>query len=636
MRSRRSNGDCLRHWKRGNVETLGQRHLVWLCSLLLLVCTTASARAAGEYRTVEVESLEITIDAEWGARTAPGYVPVRFEIANLGEARVIEIVGQGMRFFRTRGSSQIGIGIRQPVRLARGDRVRLTVPVPVYADMENIRFEIREDGRTLERFNYTGFMSRISPDDASALIVADPASPFGQAAAGWPRKISGPTGAVLSGRVVTVPSGAALSGTVVTAPAGRPPAVSGVSTQPLDFVLAPERLPANWLGYTSLRAVVIGPTEWEQLNDGQKSALLTWTACGGDLLFVDGSLSALLPAQHSSGGSPAAVRAYFFGRIHLPTPASITAAGLSDVLARAAGFQDANWALPANRASDWGVIAERGFRLPIPGVGGVPARAYLSILIVFSILIGPANFWLLWRSRQQVLLVLTAPLISAIFIVLLAGYVVAGEGVGVRARAVTFTMLDQVRKEAATRASMSLYAAGMTPRGGLQFARDEAVYTIGLDGSGSREQQTLDLTDAQRFTSGVIEARSPTNLETIGFRTARERLSFDRESGRISVMNGLGATIQALVYRNGNTLHGLNGPLLPGHKEILTPGPRRGADIVPSGLPLSSRFEHLFQNPPDGSYLAVLERSPFWSSGVTGLDERSSFHVVFGWVGGQP
>ena len=614
----------------------GQRHLVWMFSLLL-VCTTAPARAAGEYRTVEVESLEITIDSEWGARTTPGYVPVRFEIANVGEARVIEIVGQGARFFRARGSSRIGIAIRQSVRLARGDRVRLTVPVPVYADMENIRFEIREDGRTLERFNYIGMTSGIRPDDASTLIVADPASPFGQAAAGWPRKVTGPAGgAALSGRVVTVPSGAVTSGAVTsgavaTLSIGRP-----VSSQPLDFLLAPARLPVNWLGYTSLRAVVIGPTEWEQLNEAQKSALLTWTACGGDLIFADGDLSALLLAQPASGGSSPAVRGYFLGRIHLPTSASITAAGLADVIARATGVQDANWALPANRAADWGVLADRGFRLPIPGVERVPARAYLSILIVFSILIGPANFWLLWRSRQQVLLVLTVPLISAIFIVLLAGYVVAGEGLGVRARAVTFTMLDQVRKAASTRASISLYAAGMTPRGGLQFTRDEAVYAIGLDGARSRTQQMLDLSDAQHYTSGVIEARSPTNLETIGFRPARERLGFDHDASGVTVMNGLGATIQALIYRNGDTVHGLSGPLLPGHKAVMTPGLPRTAEIVPSGLPLSSRFEHLFQHPPDGAYLAVLERSPFWTSGVASFDERSSFHVVIGWVGGQP
>ena len=52
--------------------------------------------------------------------------------------------------------------------------MRLTIPVPIFADNENIRFEIREDGRTLERFNYTGFQSGSLPGDASALIVADP------------------------------------------------------------------------------------------------------------------------------------------------------------------------------------------------------------------------------------------------------------------------------------------------------------------------------------------------------------------------------------------------------------------------------------------------------------------------------
>ena len=111
--------------------------------------------------------------------------------------------------------------------------------------------------------------------------------------------------------------------------------------------------------------------------------------------------------------------AYFFGRIHRPTSAAIGTAGLASVLSAAQKLQDANWALPANGARDWGTIAGRGFRLLIPGVDGVPARAYLSILIVFSLLIGPANYWFLWRKRQQVLLVLTAPLISAMFIVVL-------------------------------------------------------------------------------------------------------------------------------------------------------------------------------------------------------------------------
>jgi hypothetical protein len=594
-----------------------------LFACVCILVAAASAYAAGEYRTIDVESLKITIDSEWASRTAPGYLPVRFDIANFGEARVIEIVGQGTRWFRgVRGIQQGGITARQTVRLARGDRVRLTMPVPIFADNENLRFEIREDGRTLERFSYTGFQSGIVPANAAALIVADSRTDFGRAAASWPRSMVGPS-----------------TFTMVAGPSARTVPSGGARTPPpLDFILEPARLPTNWLGFTSLRAVVIGPKEWEQLTAPQKDALLTWTACGGDLLFVDGDMSALFPAgQNPPGGAEdRAVSAYFFGRIHRPTSASITATGFTGALSSAQKLQDANWALPVNSAGDWGKIAARGFRLLIPGVDGVPARAYLSILVVFTLWIGPLNYWLLWRKQRQVLLVLTVPLISATFIALLAGYVLAGEGLGVRGRAVTFTMLDQVRKQASTRATMSLYAAGMTPAGGLRFARDMAVFTIGPDGTGSREQQMLDLTDAQRFSAGVIHARSPTNLEEVGFRPARERLSFSRETGGVSVVNGLGATITALLYRDGDKLYRLARPLAAGAKDLLTLDSGAVKIDIPADVPLSERLAYLVRDQPRGSYLAVLEQSPFWDPGVSGITERRSFHLVIGWPEGQP
>jgi len=605
----------------------GRRRFLWLGSFLLLACGAVSAGAAGEYQTVEIESLKIEIDSEWGPRTAPGYLPVRFNITNLGAARVIEIVGQGTRFFRgSRGMQPGGIDVRQAVRMARGDRVRLTIPVPVFADNENIRFEIRENGRTLEHFNYTGFQSSSLPGDASALIVADPASQFGVMAGGWLRPMS-------------ASAAFRASGTVVMGPTGRSSSSVAVGTMaPLDFLLGPARLPTNWLGYTSVRAVVIGPEEWKQLDDAQKSALLAWTACGGDLIFVDGDMSTLFPGGQPppAGIEDRAARGYFFGRIHRPTAASMATAGLASVLSAAQKVQDSSWALPANGAREWGSIAARGFRLPIPGVNGVPARAYLAILVVFSILIGPVNYWFLRRNRQQVLLVLTAPLISAMFIVLLAGYVLAGEGLGVRGRAVTFTMLDQVRKQASTRGSISLYAAGMTPSGGLRFPRDVAVFPIGPDGTGSRDRQTLDLTDAQRFSAGVIQARAPANIEQIGFRPARERLSFSREAGETSVVNGLGATVTVLLYRDGDKVYSLADPLPPGGKAVLKTGALEARDVVPPDLPQSSRFLHLVENQPGASYLAVLETSPFWDPGVSGVVERGSFHLVIGWPEGQP
>jgi hypothetical protein len=134
----------------------------------------------------------------------------------------------------------------------------------------------------------------------------------------------------------------------------------------------------------------------------------------------------------------------------------------------------------------------------------------------------------------------------------------------------------------------------------------------------------------------VIQARSPTNLEEVGFRPARERLSFNREVDGMSVVNGLGATVTALVYRDGDNVYSLARPLAAGAKGLLTLGSAAAGIVVPSGLPLSERFAYLVGNQPRGSYLAVLEQSPFWDPGVSGISERSSFHLVIGWPEGQP
>lgn len=582
---------------------------------VILICAGAAARASAEYRTIELEGLRILFDSDWVTRAAPGYLPVRFEITNLGDVREIELVGEGHRFFRSApGVMPGGSVIRQIVRLARGDRVRLTLPIPIYADSESISFLIRENRRTLERFGFTNLQSRVMPRDASTVIVADLGTPLATRAAAWARPDPHTSGT----RVVSRP------GTATSIALG-----TGAS---MDLVLDPARLPSNWLGYTTLRAVLIGSDEWQKLADAQRTALLAWTAAGGDLIVVDSSLAALqLPETGQPLFESDFSRRYFFGRVHATTSALIDAAGLAGTLIAMEGFSDAEWALPANGAPDWGKIAGRGFRLPIPGIEGVPARAYVLILLVFSLLIGPVNYWILRRYRRQVLVVLTAPLLSAAFIVLLATYAVAIEGLAVYGRATTFTMLDQVSRQASTRAAVSLYAAGMTPSGGLRFPRDLAVFPLGRDGLGTRERLVLDLTETQRMSSGVVQARSPANFEQISHRPARERLSFQSEQGALAVVNGLGETVSGLLYRQGDTVYTLNGPLPPGSKSVLRISAASPQTLVPADLPAVSKFMSIVENQPPGSYLAVLERSPFWDPGVPAIIERGSFHLVMGW-----
>ncbi len=612
-------------------------------ALLVLLLIFSSAGAFAEYRTVELESLRITVDTDWAGQAGPGYFPIRLDITNLGDNREIQIAGTEQRYFdvyrRTGtvsspilGSAQMSASnFNQAVRLKRGDRVKLTLPVPIMADSENISIRIWENGRPLDGFASNAFVqSGRDADEVGVLFVGDPPSyAFANRTAGWARPVPPPK----SRSALLYP---------VRPSASR---VSSASYPRMDFVLDPERLPANWLGFTSIRAVAIEPAGWAQLAPPQKEALLTWTASGGDLLVVDGTLDTVLPADARPAGfqtTDPAFNNYYLGHIHLVKSEEIDSKGFSDIMSRITiASPYADWTLPANRAMDWGWIASRGFRHPIDGVGGIPTKAYLSMLILFSVVIGPLNYIYLWRKRQQVLLVLTVPAISLLFIGVLAAYALLGEGFGVRGRAATFTLLDQTTKQAATRASVSLYAGGVAPSNGLTFPAQLAIFPLGADGVGLRQQTTLDLSESQRFSTGLLQARSPSNFEEIGFGPARERLSFERTGNEISVVNGLGSAVMQLYYRDHDHIYALNGTLEAGQKASLQPGAIKSAELyavaMKSAAALNSaKFQMLIDNQRNGTYLAVLDKSPFWDPGVAGLDEHASFHLVLGYVGTLP
>jgi hypothetical protein len=49
-----------------------------------------------------------------------------------------------------------------------------------------------------------------------------------------------------------------------------------------------------------------------------------------------------------------------------------------------------------------------------------------------------------------------------------------------------------------------------------------------------------------------------------------------------------------------------------------------------------ARFVTTTQKQPAGSYIALMDRSPFWQPGIEGIAERDNLHMVLGLVEGEP
>jgi hypothetical protein len=182
----------------------------------------------------------------------------------------------------------------------------------------------------------------------------------------------------------------------------------------------------------------------------------------------------------------------------------------------------------------------------IPGVGAVPLVAFVVLISIFAVLIGPVNYFLVWRRKQLYLLVLTIPTIAFLTSATLFGYSILSDGFGVQSRLRSFTVLDQYSKTAVSWNRISLYA-GITPSAGLQFSPDTVVQPVWRDGSGF-ESGNVDWTDTQHWTRGWLRSQTAAQFQTIAQRAERGRLDVKPASaGEVEVANGLAWEIAVLL-----------------------------------------------------------------------------------------
>jgi hypothetical protein len=105
---------------------------------------------------------------------------------------------------------------------------------------------------------------------------------------------------------------------------------------------------------------------------------------------------------------------------------------------------------------------------PLPKVGLPPITMFQILITLFVILIGPVNYFYFKKKKRLNWLLITVPVGALAITGLLLAYTLFKDGIGVRTWSQSYTVLDQIQKQASTRQQFCLFA-GITPGDGLRY-----------------------------------------------------------------------------------------------------------------------------------------------------------------------
>jgi hypothetical protein len=557
-------------------SSFGFRHSFVILAVFLLSCVSvSSAFASGETFSLTGHDLQVDVDSRWVGCGQGGYCPVRVRVVNRGPSRRLT--------FRIVKSSYSIVAVRQAVDVPQNATVALTLSMPLVNSTNYGELRVADAGGDLETMRHSLSFPEIN---------------------NWEMGIPGFV-VVSSGTVDFQPfeDGATTfrhtNGGLSSSTGGAP--AYGGSRNSNCVWLPKNSLPASWVDYSGLDLLAIPLDTLAQLPKETRAALAQWMRCGGTLIvtttgnsttgnetlakvLVDDSVSAstwtwsepVLGDRHTpqivhqdSGGSikmtspaPADVPGEWTRQV---APFRIAKIGFGKLVAFTGepfpgSAQDWFWLLKATgglQRWDWGkrhgLSSRQGtsdfLMFLIPGIGGVPVVMFLVLITLFSIVIGPLNYFVLARRKQLHLLLLTIPVMAFVTSLLLFGYTVVAHGFSVKARCRSLTFIDQPAKSAVTMNRLSIYA-GQAPSAGMQFSRDTAVYPIFPENE-EFESGQLDWTNTQALTSGWLRSRTRTQFLTVGHRTERGRLEVTASgSDTLTVANGFEWGFAPLVVTN--------------------------------------------------------------------------------------
>lgn len=182
----------------------------------------------------------------------------------------------------------------------------------------------------------------------------------------------------------------------------------------------PKDLPSEWQAFSGFDSVLMTDADWSNVPAGAKNALVSWMILGGQLVIYNQSplTSATLGVPGDTGYGSIAIKP-----IH--SSLDLNASDTVSTVDHHNTVKNRNESVRTDYLGSW----------PLPAVFGSQGFQYamfILVLVVFAIVVGPVNLFVLAKSTRRHRLFITTPIISLVASLILIALIVFQDGFGGR------------------------------------------------------------------------------------------------------------------------------------------------------------------------------------------------------------
>lgn len=396
----------------------------------------------------------------------------------------------------------------------------------------------------------------------------------------------------------------------------------------------------NWLSYTCYDSMILHESDWKSMSSGTRRALEDMVRAGGSVITIgdyslpEGSRQVKVV---NGRGDKATVYRYGFGQFMNVSDSEDLK--LSEPLLRyfKRTLERTHYPFATNRVTNPNKVfpvVDSDVRVNFKGI--------FFLMLVFFIIVGPVNYIILFKKKRKIWLLWTIPLISFMFCLVIVVYSLFLEGLDAHSRVASFTLLDEGNKKATTLGMASYYSV-LTPSDGLHFETNTEVISTDRNGYQS-PSKGMSISKDQHLTTGWISSRLPAHFRLRKSEQRRERLNINVVEGKVQGVNGLGADVKKVFYRDQqnnvyfaeNIVAGasfnmtkVNGyekdPYKQLHSEL--------ENFIHDGRWYkiqSKKLEAWIKFLEPGMYVLEMDASPFVEEALQGVDIKKEYSLVLG------